>query len=94
MPVGEHEAARDRARLEAHLDYLAAELVAIVPLFSATGGSPQALPRERVARGKLTGGGQVLHFPDGQQPVSALRVRNADLHIAIEHLRRRVVLPV
>jgi hypothetical protein len=51
------------------------------------------LPPERVVRGTFKEGGQVLHLPDAHQPISALRVRNADLYLAIEQLRQRLSLP-
>ena len=52
--VGDNEAARDRARLEAHLNYVAAELASILALFSQIDGAPpEILSPEHVARGKF-----------------------------------------
>jgi hypothetical protein len=92
--VRDNEAAHDRARLEAHLNYVAAELASILALFSQIDGAPpEILSPEQVARGKFTQGGQMLHLPGAPEPVSALRVRNADLHLAIEQLRQRLSFP-
>ena len=92
--VGEEQAARDRARLEAHLNYVAAELASILAVFSQIDGAPpEILSPERVARGRFTQGGQMLHLPGAPEPISALRVRNTDLHLAIEQLRQRLSFP-
>ena len=92
--VGEEQAARDRARLEAHLNYVAAELASILAVFSQIDGAPpEILSPEHVAHGKFTQGGQLLHLPGAPEPISALRVRDADLHLAIEQLRLRLAFP-
>jgi hypothetical protein len=91
--VGSDDAALEPARLDAHLNYIAAELASILPVFSALNGAPQILPPERVARGHFTQRGELLHLPDGQPPIAALHIRQADLHIAIEQLRQRLKLP-
>jgi hypothetical protein len=92
--VGEVEAAHERVPLEAHLDYVAAELASILPLFSQIdGAAPQILPPERVAHGRFTQGGQVIYLPSVAEPVSGLRVRHADLQPAIEQLRQRLSFP-
>jgi hypothetical protein len=85
------EEARDPVRLEAHLDYLAAELASILPLFAPIqGGALEILPPEQVARGRFSKGGKLLHLPETREPVAAPCVRHADLLIAIEQLRQRL----
>ena len=85
-----HQAARDRADLDEHLNVIAAALASIVPIFSSiTAQAPQMLPPERVARGNFRQGAQILGFVGDAEVVSALRVRNADLFVAIEQLRLR-----
>jgi hypothetical protein len=87
----EEEEAREPARLEAHLDYLAAELASILPLFAPIqGGALEILPPEQVARGRFSKGGKLLHLPEMREPVAAPCVRHADLLIAIEQLRQRL----
>jgi hypothetical protein len=85
--------ARERTSLKAHLDYIATELAAILPVYSAHDDTPQMLPPERVTRGQFKDGGEVLQLPGMPEPVTALRVRNADLYLAIEQLRQRLTLP-
>jgi hypothetical protein len=88
--VPAHKAAHDRAELDEHLDLVAAALSSIVPLFSAINAhAPEMLPPEHVARGNFRQGAQILELPGGAEAVSALRVRNVDLFLAIEQLRLR-----
>jgi hypothetical protein len=89
--ISASEAAHDRVRLEAHLDFVAAELASILPLFAQIDGAPpRILPPEQVVHGKFEKGGQLLHLPRAAEPVAGLRVRSADLQTAIEQLRRRL----
>jgi hypothetical protein len=88
--VPAHKAAHDREVLDEHLDLVAAALSSIVPIFSAFNAhAPQMLAPEQVARGKFRQGAQILLLSDGAETVSGLRVRNADLFLAIEQLRLR-----
>jgi len=91
--VGAAAAARERTGLEAHLNHIAAQLASILPVYAGHDGTPQMLPPERVTRGQFRDGGQILHLPGMPEPLTALRIRNADLHLAIEQLRRRLTLP-
>ena len=76
------------------LNYVAAELASILAVFSQIDGAPpEILSPEHVAHGKFTQGGQMLHLPGAPEPISALRVRNTDLHLAIEQLRQRLSFP-
>jgi hypothetical protein len=85
------EEARDPERLEAHLDYLAAELASILPLFTPLkDGELEILPPQQVARGRFSKGGRLLQLPGMREPIAALSVRNADLLVAIEQLRQRL----
>jgi hypothetical protein len=91
--IGQDQAAHDPERLEVHLNHVAAELASILPVFSVIDGVAEILPPDRVAHGTFKDGGQMLYLQDMQQPISALRVRNADLNPAIEQLRQRLSLP-
>lgn len=81
---------RDRNVLDEHLDVVAKALATVVSVYRADGESgPVVLPPEQVAGGRFSEGGQRLEFADGGAPVSALRIRNSDLSMAIELLRLR-----
>jgi hypothetical protein len=88
--VPANKAAHDREMLDEHLDLVATALSSIVPIFSAINAqAPEMLPPEHVARGKFRQGAQILQLASGAETVSGLRVRNADLFLAIEQLRLR-----
>ena len=86
-------AARERALMDAHLNHIAAELAALLPVYWAGNGALERLPAERVSRGYFKEGGQALHLPDAPQPVTELRVRKADLQDAIDRLPPRLSFP-
>jgi hypothetical protein len=88
--VPAHKAANDREVLDEHLDLVATALSTLVPVFSAINShAPEMLSPEHVARGKFRQGAQILLLDSGEQTVSGLRVRNADLFLAIDQLRLR-----
>ncbi|MGQ0546521.1 MAG: hypothetical protein ACT4P3_14500 [Betaproteobacteria bacterium] len=67
--------------LDRRLDAAAHVLSIAIPICRMDRKPPAAIDSQALAKGIFVGGAQRLRFPDGQEPITALGIRTADLEL-------------